>query len=214
MSESVGEGPAGTAVDSLRCGPQGVSRAEAEAVSTELLWDQGTRLAHVMAAGRLARKLAVLFEQPEADLLVAAATLHDIGYSPRIAEVGFHPLDGARYLRAQGFPDRLACLVAHHSLAIMSSDRIAVQALREQFPREESMLADALVFADMHSSPDGQIIPVGQRLDDICERHPGPRTEPRVRLLGEAITRVTRALLEVGSGSDSSYADEILAIDR
>jgi hypothetical protein len=32
---------------------------------------------------------------------VAAAWLHDIGYAPAIAEsgTGFHPLDGARYLR-------------------------------------------------------------------------------------------------------------------
>jgi HD superfamily phosphodiesterase len=33
------------------------------------------------------------------DLLEAAAWLHDIGYSPEIAVSGFHPLDGARYLR-------------------------------------------------------------------------------------------------------------------
>jgi hypothetical protein len=27
------------------------------------------------------------------------AGLHDIGYSPELADMGFHPLDGARYLR-------------------------------------------------------------------------------------------------------------------
>ncbi|MEI8082326.1 MAG: HD domain-containing protein, partial [Actinomycetes bacterium] len=174
----------------------------------------GTRLAHVMAAGELARKLSVLFDQPEADLLVAAATLHDIGYSPRIAETGFHPLDGARYLRAERFPDRLACLVAHHSLAIMSSNRVAVASLIRQFPREESLLADALVFADMHSAPDGRIIPVEQRLDDICERHLGPGTEPRVRLLGASIERVRQALQDIDASVDPVRVDEILAIDR
>ena len=33
-----------------------------------------------------------------------------------LADSGFHPLDGARWLRAQG-QERLACLVAHHSAA-------------------------------------------------------------------------------------------------
>ena len=48
------------------------------------------------------------------ELLIAAAYLHDIGYAPELEDTGFHPLDGARWLRAQG-QERLACLVAHHS---------------------------------------------------------------------------------------------------
>ena len=35
----------------------------------------------------------------DAELLEAAAVLHDIGYAPDLAKTGFHPLDGARYLR-------------------------------------------------------------------------------------------------------------------
>lgn len=34
-----------------------------------------------------------------AGLLVAAALLHDVGYAPRLVKTGFHPLDGARFLR-------------------------------------------------------------------------------------------------------------------
>jgi integrase len=33
------------------------------------------------------------------DLQRGKADLHDIGYSPELADTGFHPLDGARYLR-------------------------------------------------------------------------------------------------------------------
>jgi hypothetical protein len=47
------------------------------------------------------------------EILVAAAWLHDIGYAPGLAETGFHPLDGARWLRTAGFGDRLAGLVAY-----------------------------------------------------------------------------------------------------
>jgi HD superfamily phosphodiesterase len=35
----------------------------------------------------------------DTDVLVAATWLHDIGYSPALTDTGFHPLDGARYLR-------------------------------------------------------------------------------------------------------------------
>ncbi|WP_394378549.1 hypothetical protein [Saccharopolyspora spinosa] len=35
------------------------------------------------------------------DTLVAAAWLHDIGYSPEIGHTHFHPLDGARWLQSQ-----------------------------------------------------------------------------------------------------------------
>jgi HD superfamily phosphodiesterase len=45
-----------------------------------------------------ARSIAPILGQ-EAELLEAAAVLHAIGYSPDLAKTGFHPLDGARYLR-------------------------------------------------------------------------------------------------------------------
>jgi hypothetical protein len=57
----------------------------------------------------------------DADVLIAAAWLHDIGYTPAIATggTGFHPLDGARYLRDSRQASPLICrLVAHHSCAL------------------------------------------------------------------------------------------------
>ena len=41
-----------------------------------------------------------------AELLVAAAVLHDVGYAPTVALTGFHPLDDARYLAGLGASDR------------------------------------------------------------------------------------------------------------
>lgn len=46
------------------------------------------------------------------DPLVAAAWLHDLGYAPTIKDAGFHPVDGARYLRREGWPDEVVNLVA------------------------------------------------------------------------------------------------------
>jgi len=56
------------------------------------------RWAHSQGVAAKARTLAPILGD-DAELLQAAAMLHDIGYAPPIAVTGFHPLDGARYLR-------------------------------------------------------------------------------------------------------------------
>jgi hypothetical protein len=173
------------------------SIADAQELARELLGPEGTRLQHVRTAGFLASRLAVLFEPDAAELLVMAATLHDIGYSPRIARTGFHPLDGGAFLRAEGYPEQLAALVANHSLAILSADGHLADDLAEQFPREEGMLTDALAYADMHSAPDGRIIPVELRLADIAARHADRVESTRAQQLRAAMARVGAALLQV-----------------
>ncbi|HSO03553.1 MAG TPA: HD domain-containing protein [Candidatus Limnocylindrales bacterium] len=190
---------------------------EVEALSRELLGSEGTRLAHVRTAGFVASRLAVLFDPEEAELLVAAATLHDIGYSPRIAHTGFHPLDGGVFLRAEGYPDRLARLVANHSLAVLTADEHGIHNLVEQFPREDGLLPDALAYADMHSAPDGQIIPVERRLADITRRHDDRVGGTRAGQLRAAMTRVGAALLAAQQGErvgPPTHADVVEAHRR
>ncbi|MFD6223383.1 HD domain-containing protein [Nocardia asteroides] len=51
---------------------------------------------------RRAAEAAGAVDDPE--MLVAAAWLHDIGYGADLATTGFHPVDGAEFLRAQGAP--------------------------------------------------------------------------------------------------------------
>jgi hypothetical protein len=98
--------------------------------------------------------------------------LHDIGYAPDAVVTGFHPLDGARYLRALGYPDRLVCLVAHHSDAVLEAEIRGLDGeLAAEFPREESVTADALWFCDMTTGPDGQHLPVTERLAEIRRRY-------------------------------------------
>ncbi|MFC7328046.1 HD domain-containing protein [Marinactinospora rubrisoli] len=59
----------------------------------------------------------------DADLVVASAWLHDIGYSPSLVSIGFHPLDGARYLRDVEHADGPLCrLVAHHTGALVEAE--------------------------------------------------------------------------------------------
>jgi HD superfamily phosphodiesterase len=79
------------------------------------------RWAHVQGVAARARSLAPAFAA-DADLLEAAAWLHDIGYAPDLAQTGLHSLDGARYLRDVQHADLVLCrLVAHHSCAIIEA---------------------------------------------------------------------------------------------
>ena len=59
----------------------------------------------------------------DADLIEAAAWLHDIGHLPELAQTGLHGLDGARYLRDIQHAEPLLCrLVAHHSCAVIEAE--------------------------------------------------------------------------------------------
>lgn len=71
------------------------------------------RWAHVQGVSKRVRTVAPLFSVDDGELLIGATLLHDIGYAPEVVGTGFHPLDGARYVRRVGGPDRLVNLVAH-----------------------------------------------------------------------------------------------------
>jgi len=130
------------------------------------------RWRHVQAVAGRAEEVAAI---PLVDgaTLVAAAWLHDIGYAPELVSSGFHPLDGARYLRRLGtVPDRIVCLVAHHSCAVVEADERGLSAeLVAEFANEESPTADALWYADMTTGPDGQQFGVRERLAEIRLRY-------------------------------------------
>src|SRR6185312_9230875 len=79
------------------------------------------RWAHVQGVAGRARSLAPVLGA-DAELLEAAAWLHDIGYAPGLATTGLHQLDGARHLRDTQHADAMLCrLVAHHSCAIIEA---------------------------------------------------------------------------------------------
>lgn len=81
-----------------------------------LLAPLNDRWLHAHGVVETARCVGEMFGEEDRSYLIAAAYTHDIGYAPSLMNTGFHPLDGARYLRSLGY-ERLACLVAHHSEA-------------------------------------------------------------------------------------------------
>jgi hypothetical protein len=130
------------------------------------------RWAHVQGVAARARGLAPVLGA-DADLLEAAAWLHDIGYAPGLATTGLHQLDGARYLRDAQHADALLCrLVAHHSCAIIEADERGLAGiLSSEFGPAPDVLASVLTCCDMTTSPDGEPVPVEQRLAEIHDRY-------------------------------------------
>jgi len=130
------------------------------------------RWAHVQGVAARARGLAPVL-CADADLIEAAAWLHDIGYAPGLAATGLHQLDGARYLRDARHADALLCqLVAHHSCAIIEArERGLADVLSSEFEPAPDVLASVLTCCDMTTSPDGQPVPVEQRLAEIHDRY-------------------------------------------
>lgn len=69
----------------------------AEQLAVELL----RRWVHVQAVATKSERVASIVPDPDRPVMIAAAWLHDVGYSNDVASTGFHPLDGARWLRAR-----------------------------------------------------------------------------------------------------------------
>src|ERR1700709_226024 len=79
-----------------------VSEFDAQDLAGELLGVESRGWRHSVAVAAQARRLSRRHDGIDADLLVAAAWLHDIGYAEAVTDSGFHPLDGARFLRGRG----------------------------------------------------------------------------------------------------------------
>jgi putative nucleotidyltransferase with HDIG domain len=130
------------------------------------------RWKHVQAMAAKAEQVALAVDESDRDVLLASAWLHDVGYAKDLTVTGFHPLDGARWLRLQRFDARVVALVANHSVALIEADeRGLAESLAAEFPRERSAVADALVYCDMTTGPDGQDFDVMSRLQEIRLRY-------------------------------------------
>ncbi|MGA5452368.1 HD domain-containing protein [Streptomyces umbrinus] len=148
------------------------------------------RWKHCLGVAERARTIVLILGQ-DAELLEAAAVLHDIGYAPDLAKTGFHPLDGARYLRDVAQADeRVVHLVAHHSCAWMEAEARGLrEELESEFPRESAGLNDALCFCDMNTTPDGTPTNAVDRINEISGRY-GPDS-----LIGTFIRRAEPEIL-------------------
>lgn len=164
---------------------------KASEVASALLVGVGSRLAHSAAVARQAMVVEPVLPRPWSAALVPAAWLHDVGYAPDLSVTGFHPLDGARWLRSHGWPAEVCCLVAWHTRAqTEASLRALLPELAGAFPRPPHDARAALAWADLTSSPTGACCTIAERIEDILERY------PRGSIVHRATTANRRALQE------------------
>jgi len=138
--------------------------------AASLLAPLGDRWLHVQGVVERACQVGQMFDEDDKFHLITAAYLHDIGYAPHVKETGFHPLDGACYVRSFGC-ERLACLVAHHSEARFEAALRGLSVALSTFPRERSAVSDALTYCDMTTSPTGAHISLKARASEVLCRY-------------------------------------------
>lgn len=155
-------------------------------VASELLLAVGTRVEHSRAVARQAATASTLLDAQWSSALRDAAWLHDVGYAPRAVASGFHPLDGARWLRTHGWRPEVCRLVAWHTRAGAEADiRHLKNELVTEFPPPPELAQAVLTWADLTSSPAGECCTPDNRIADILHRYP-PES---------AVHRATRANL-------------------
>lgn len=173
--------------------------AAAAELAERLVAPLGRRWLHVQEVVKQAEELAAALPEADGQDLIAGAWLHDVGYSPELSDTGLHALDGARYLRREGWPARVVGLVAHHSGARFEAAERGLQDDLSEFPFEDSPLLDALALADLTTGPEGERVSYEQRIEEILRRYPVEDPVHRTWLsarptMAEALERSQRRL--------------------
>jgi hypothetical protein len=157
-------------------------------VARERLKGLPARLAHVAGVSARLSRAATLVPADVRPLATAAAWLHDIGYAPSIRRTGFHALDGARFLEANGYPGVVCQLVGYHSGAEYEAAARGLSAELAHLPVPEECVLDLITWADMTTSPTGATVSLTQRVQEILIRY--PESDP----VHQAITAARPAL--------------------
>lgn len=173
---------------------------DAAQLAENLVGELGNRWRHVQAVAARARELADAVPEPDQDTLAAAAWLHDIGYSPEIGHTRFHPLDGARYLKSEGWPTDIVNLVAHHSGARFEAQERGLATELSEFPHVDTPTSDALAAADLTTGPTGKRVTYEERITEILTRYPPDHVVHRAWLratpiIEQALVRTERRLI-------------------
>ena len=172
----------------------------ARAVAADVLRDDAALLQHSARSAAQAAELARRIPHSRGSEVVAAAWLHDIGYSPSLRRTGFHPLDGALYLIGQGWPDRVVRLVAHHSCASLEAPFFGVGHHLRVIEAVSGRDADILISADLASGPGDPAPPIEARIEAMRQADresglvPSEVCEERYSALREAHLRVEALL--------------------
>ena len=144
----------------------------ARVIAEQRLGSVAPRWAHVQGVAAAAQLIAAGLASADAEAVVAAAWLHDVGYAPSLRSTGFHPLDGAAFVRAEGFPAVVVSLVAYHTAAVFEAQERGLSDVLAEFPEPPEVLLDVLTCADMTTGPDGSRVRAEDRVSEILSRYP------------------------------------------
>ncbi|MFI2473892.1 HD domain-containing protein [Nocardia xishanensis] len=168
----------------------------AEQLAQSCLAELPQRWRHVQGVVRQAERAADTVDDP--DLLITAAWVHDIGYSPEAVQSGCHAVDGAAFLRDRGAPDRLCALVAHHSCARVEAHYRGVPIA---WPDERTPLRDALWWADMTTTPTGGATSVEERIAEVRARYGSGH------VVADSVAEAAPYLIEAVARTEQRIAD-------
>lgn len=181
--------------------------ASARALATAALAALPVRWSHVQGVAAAASRVAPLVEPGHAEELIAAAWMHDIGYSPDLASTGFHPVDGAAAARTQGFSDLVVGLIAHHTGASYEAEQRGLVDELDAFPVPPRHLLDVVTFADLTTSPTGAPVEPEERVAEILSRYAsGPVFEAVTRSAPELIAAAQRVRQRAGRPEEARHA--------
>src|SRR5262249_2928728 len=138
--------------------------ARARDLATRIMRGDPDRVRHLGAVAERAAALSVTVPATMVDTLVASGWLHDIGYAPALPQTGFHPRDGARSRRGEGWPEPVCDLVAHHSGSRFVARIRGLDGPLREFEFVEDAPSDVLTVADNTAGQDGSLVIISARL--------------------------------------------------
>ena len=147
-----------------------IERARLAALA--MLSELPSRQSHVAGVAAVAEDVVARLGLSDRELLVAAAWLHDVGYAEPVARTGFHPVDGASWVRSQNFPTTVVSLVAYHTGAEVEAEERGLTDALMQFAHPDPTLLDVLTFSDLSVGPEGEQVEVEARIREILSRYP------------------------------------------
>lgn len=145
--------------------------ASARSVGGMRLQSLPRRWAHVQGVAASAASVAPLVDAARAGEIVTACWLHDVGYADEVAATGLHPVDGARFARALGFPPLVVSLIAYHTGAEFEAAERGLSDALAEFERPPKAALDVVTYADLTTAVDGLPIKAEDRLAEILDRY-------------------------------------------
>lgn len=139
---------------------------------------QTARYAHILGVVNMMQELCQKRSIPkkQTEWLIQSAFLHDIGYSPTLANHQYHPVDGTIFAYEQGFPKPVLAAVLFHSEAMRtrSLSSAIVTLYEKNYPlldKKDQFFIDMITYCDLHCSPHGQRVTLDERVNEVVVRY-------------------------------------------